>query len=187
MLRGGYGIFYQPPFVEAYNNMVDSAPFSPQMQRFGVNFSNPYAGIHESVPGPVRAPAPAAGREVPDPDGGRLLRHRLEAGAAAELEPDARASVAQRPAGARRVRGLQGHSPRLQHRRQRAAHLPRLAATSTRKTAGPTRISSWSRRTSPAPTRSTTRSSFRSTSASRTASRIGANYTSAAAWTGSRT
>jgi hypothetical protein len=49
-IRGGYGIFYQPPFVEAYNNMVDSAPFSPQIFRYGVNFSNPYAGISNPFP-----------------------------------------------------------------------------------------------------------------------------------------
>jgi len=49
-LRGGYGIFYQPPFVEAYNNMVDSAPFSPQIRRFGVPFSNPYQGIVNPFP-----------------------------------------------------------------------------------------------------------------------------------------
>src|SRR5262249_3825383 len=44
-LRGGAGLFYQPPFVEAFNNMVDSAPFSPQFFLFGVPFANPYAGI----------------------------------------------------------------------------------------------------------------------------------------------
>lgn len=43
-IRGGFGMFYQPPFVEAYNNMVDSAPWSPQVQRFGVLFDNPYLG-----------------------------------------------------------------------------------------------------------------------------------------------
>ena len=58
-LRGGYGIFYQPPFVEAYNNMVDSAPFSPQIQRFGVNISNPYAGIVNPFPDQF-APKPPA-------------------------------------------------------------------------------------------------------------------------------
>jgi hypothetical protein len=43
-IRGGIGLFYQPPFVEAYNNMVDSAPWSPQVQVFGVPFDNPYLG-----------------------------------------------------------------------------------------------------------------------------------------------
>ena len=50
-------MFYQPPFVEAYNNMVDSAPFSPQIQRFGVPFDNPYQGHPQPVPGRVRADA----------------------------------------------------------------------------------------------------------------------------------
>jgi len=50
VLRGGFGLFYQPPFVEAYNNMVDSAPFSPQILRSGVSFSNPYQGIRNPFP-----------------------------------------------------------------------------------------------------------------------------------------
>jgi hypothetical protein len=58
-LRGGYGIFYQPPFVEAYNNMVDSAPFSPQVFRYGVNFSNPYAGAVNPFPGQFAPFTPA--------------------------------------------------------------------------------------------------------------------------------
>ncbi len=49
-LRGGVGLFYQPPFVEAYNNMVDSAPFSPQVFRFGVPFENPYTGVRNPFP-----------------------------------------------------------------------------------------------------------------------------------------
>ena len=56
-VRGGFGMFYQPPFVEAYNNMVDSAPFSPQIQRFGVPFGNPYQGIRNPFPAEY-APTP---------------------------------------------------------------------------------------------------------------------------------
>ena len=56
-VRGGFGMFYQPPFVEAYNNMVDSAPFSPQIQRFGVPFANPYQGIRNPFPAEF-APTP---------------------------------------------------------------------------------------------------------------------------------
>ena len=41
-IRGGWGIFYQPPFVEAFNNMVDSAPWSPQVSDIGTPFMNPY-------------------------------------------------------------------------------------------------------------------------------------------------
>ena len=43
-------MFYQPPFVEAYNNMVDSAPWSPQVQIFKVPFDNPYANYPNPFP-----------------------------------------------------------------------------------------------------------------------------------------
>jgi Carboxypeptidase regulatory-like domain len=56
-LRGGYGMFYQPPFVESYNQMVDSAPFSPQILRNRGPFSNPYAGIQNPFPAQF-APTP---------------------------------------------------------------------------------------------------------------------------------
>jgi hypothetical protein len=59
-VRGGFGIFYQPPFVEQFNNMVDSAPFSPQFQLFGVPFMNPYQGITNPFPaafGPRNPPS----------------------------------------------------------------------------------------------------------------------------------
>lgn len=63
-IRAGGGLFYQPPFVEAYNNMVDSAPWSPQVQRFGVPFANPYLGYPQNpFPGqfaPFIPPADAA-------------------------------------------------------------------------------------------------------------------------------
>ncbi len=59
-LRGGIGVFYQPPFVEAFNNMVDSAPFSPQVFRFGVGFNDPYADFVEGeLVHVVRNPFPA--------------------------------------------------------------------------------------------------------------------------------
>jgi len=50
ILRGGGGLFYQPPFVEAYNNMVNSAPFSPQFILFGVPFANPFQGLRNPFP-----------------------------------------------------------------------------------------------------------------------------------------
>jgi hypothetical protein len=50
VVRGGWGMFYQPPFVEAYNNMVDSAPWSPQVQIFKVPFDNPYANYPNPFP-----------------------------------------------------------------------------------------------------------------------------------------
>ncbi|MCU1259173.1 MAG: hypothetical protein JWO80_2058, partial [Bryobacterales bacterium] len=49
-IRGGWGVFYQPPFAEAFNNMVDSAPFSPQYQFFKVPFMNPYQGAANPFP-----------------------------------------------------------------------------------------------------------------------------------------
>jgi hypothetical protein len=50
IIRGGYGIFYQPPFAEAFNNMVDSAPFSPQMVLNNVSFMDPYKGMTNPFP-----------------------------------------------------------------------------------------------------------------------------------------
>ncbi len=50
-IRGGFGLFNQPPFVEAFNNMVDSAPFSPQYSFFKVPFMNPYQGQTNPFPG----------------------------------------------------------------------------------------------------------------------------------------
>jgi hypothetical protein len=49
-LRGGWGTFYQPPFIEAFNNMVDSAPWSPQYQFLGVPFMNPYGSMPNPFP-----------------------------------------------------------------------------------------------------------------------------------------
>ena len=49
-IRGGWGIFYQPPFVEAFNNMVDSAPWSPQFQIIPTPFMNPYQGMTNPFP-----------------------------------------------------------------------------------------------------------------------------------------
>ena len=62
VVRGGYGIFYQPPFVEAFNNMVDSAPFSPQFYLFGTRFVDPFgdAGMRNPFPeefGPRQPPS----------------------------------------------------------------------------------------------------------------------------------
>lgn len=49
-IRGGWGIFYQPPFVEAFNNMVDSPPWSPQYQIIPTPFTNPYQGAANPFP-----------------------------------------------------------------------------------------------------------------------------------------
>jgi hypothetical protein len=50
VVRGGAGLFAQPPFVGAFNNFVDSAPWSPQFVLFGVPFDNPYTGITNPFP-----------------------------------------------------------------------------------------------------------------------------------------
>ncbi|HWB97715.1 MAG TPA: TonB-dependent receptor [Bryobacteraceae bacterium] len=50
VLRGGFGLFYQPPFTEALGTLTNSAPFSPQFTLFGVPFDNPYAGTVNPFP-----------------------------------------------------------------------------------------------------------------------------------------
>jgi hypothetical protein len=49
-VRGGAGIFYQPPFFEAFGSMAISAPFSPQYTLYKVPFMNPYAGKTDPFP-----------------------------------------------------------------------------------------------------------------------------------------
>jgi hypothetical protein len=58
-LRGGWGVFYQPPFVESRIAMSNTAPFSPQYFLFGVPMDNPWvsqtnpfpANFAPSIPG----------------------------------------------------------------------------------------------------------------------------------------
>lgn len=52
VVRLGVGMFYQPPFVESFNNMVDTAPFSPQEIIYGTSFADPYgyAGVTDPFP-----------------------------------------------------------------------------------------------------------------------------------------
>jgi Carboxypeptidase regulatory-like domain len=50
IIRGGWGIFYQPPFIEAFNNMVDSPPWSPQVQLIPTPFMNPYVSTPNPFP-----------------------------------------------------------------------------------------------------------------------------------------
>jgi hypothetical protein len=57
-IRGGWGVFYQPPFMEAFNNMVDSAPWSPQYQFLGVPFMNPYRATPNPFPAQYAPSAP---------------------------------------------------------------------------------------------------------------------------------
>jgi Carboxypeptidase regulatory-like domain len=50
VVRGGFGIFYQPPFTEALGTLTNSAPFSPQFTLFGVPFDNPWTGAVNPFP-----------------------------------------------------------------------------------------------------------------------------------------
>ena len=52
VLRGGFGLFWNPQFTVLYNGFVNAAPFSPQVTRFGVRFEDPY--------GPAANPFPAS-------------------------------------------------------------------------------------------------------------------------------
>jgi hypothetical protein len=60
VLRAGAGLFYQLPFLEAFNNMADSAPFSPQVQVFRVPFNNPYASTPNPFPAQFAPQIPAS-------------------------------------------------------------------------------------------------------------------------------
>jgi len=50
VVRGGFGLFYQPPFTEALGTLTNSAPFSPQYMQFGVPFDNPWTGATNPFP-----------------------------------------------------------------------------------------------------------------------------------------
>ncbi|MEB2360270.1 MAG: TonB-dependent receptor [Bryobacterales bacterium] len=52
VVRGGFGLFWNPQFTVLYNGFVNAAPFSPQVTRFGVRLDDPY--------GPAANPFPAA-------------------------------------------------------------------------------------------------------------------------------
>lgn len=51
VIRGGWGLFWNPQFTVLYNGFVNSAPFSPQITRFGVRFEDPYGGTTNPFPG----------------------------------------------------------------------------------------------------------------------------------------
>lgn len=50
VVRGGVGLFSQPPFMGSFNQLVNSAPFSPQVQFDGVPFATPYQGAPQPFP-----------------------------------------------------------------------------------------------------------------------------------------
>ena len=119
-IRGGWGIFYQPPFVEAFNNMVDSAPFSPQIQFFGVPFMNPYTA--SAIRSRLSSRRASRRRMSPSKSAqpGGLVPAQLEARERDELEPTVEHQL-QRPTAACRIRRVEGHAPRLQHGCERPA------------------------------------------------------------------
>ncbi|MGJ5817279.1 TonB-dependent receptor domain-containing protein [Paludibaculum fermentans] len=51
VVRGGAGVFWVPQATMLYNGFVNSAPFSPQVTRNGVQFSNPFANVVNPFPG----------------------------------------------------------------------------------------------------------------------------------------
>jgi outer membrane receptor protein involved in Fe transport len=51
VIRGGLGLFWTPQFTVLYNGFVNGAPFSPQVNRFGVKLDDPY----ENEPNPFPA------------------------------------------------------------------------------------------------------------------------------------
>ena len=50
VVRGGFGLFWNPQFTVLYNGFVNAAPFSPQVTRFGVRFEDPYANAGNPFP-----------------------------------------------------------------------------------------------------------------------------------------
>lgn len=63
VIRGGAGLFWNPQFTVLYNGFVNSAPFSPQITKNGVSFSDPYGSTPNPFPtsfAPFDPPANAA-------------------------------------------------------------------------------------------------------------------------------
>ncbi len=50
VVRGGFGLFWNPQFTAIYNGFVNSAPFSPQVTMNGIKFDDPYAGAANPFP-----------------------------------------------------------------------------------------------------------------------------------------
>jgi hypothetical protein len=50
VVRGGFGLFWNPQFTVLYNGFVNAAPFSPQVTGFGVRFEDPYASAGNPFP-----------------------------------------------------------------------------------------------------------------------------------------
>lgn len=69
VIRGGFGLFWNPLSTIQYNTFVDSAPFSDQVTLYGVSFSNPYAGFVNPFPQAYAPYAPPRDVTFPVPLG----------------------------------------------------------------------------------------------------------------------
>jgi hypothetical protein len=54
VIRGGVGLAYQPPYLQALNNMVAIPPFSPQVALSNTRFDDPYGFLGASNPFPQK-------------------------------------------------------------------------------------------------------------------------------------
>ncbi len=96
VIRGGAGFFFQPPFMEAYNNMVDSAPWSPQVQIFQVPLGNPYKAYPNPFPGQYAPFIPPSNVQfILPPSLAVSYTPDWRPARSLSLEPDGRASVAE--------------------------------------------------------------------------------------------
>ncbi len=63
VVRGGFGLFWDPQYTALYNGFVNAAPFSPQVTRYGVRFEDPYGTAANPFPAsfaPFQPPPDAA-------------------------------------------------------------------------------------------------------------------------------
>jgi hypothetical protein len=77
VVRGGAGLFTQPPFMNAFNDFSDSEPFSPQFDlrsSQGVSLSDPYGsqGIVPSLPARFSPYAPPTNVDFSTQSGGSV-------------------------------------------------------------------------------------------------------------------
>lgn len=66
-IRGGYGIFYNPPGAISTDNMIEAPPFEPEITFTPNTFANPYAGTGYTDPFPYSFLNPGANPVWPFP------------------------------------------------------------------------------------------------------------------------
>lgn len=69
VVRGGFGLFWNPQFTSLYNGFVNAAPFSPQVTRFGVRLEDPYASAGNPFPASFAPFVPSSDAEFFTPLG----------------------------------------------------------------------------------------------------------------------